>query len=60
MPRGEKLSLALNEPQEIGCSSFRFKHFLQNMHHKQKEIIETVCKTTNKKSYGPTPNKKFH
>jgi hypothetical protein len=54
------MSLALDEPQEIGCASFRFKHYLQTMHHKQKEIVETVCKTTNKKSYGPTPKKKFH
>ena len=28
MPKGPKMSLALNELQEIGCSSFTFKQFL--------------------------------
>jgi hypothetical protein len=28
MPRGAKMSLALNKTK-IGCSSFKFKHYLQ-------------------------------
>ena len=28
MPRGAKMSLALNDPHEISCSSFKFKHYL--------------------------------
>jgi len=27
--RGAKMSLAINEPHEIGCSSFKFKPYLR-------------------------------
>ena len=29
MPRGAKMSLAFNEPHEIGCSSLKFKFYLR-------------------------------
>ena len=30
IPRGAKISVDLNESHEIGCSSFKFKHYLLN------------------------------
>jgi hypothetical protein len=28
MPKDPKMSLALNKPPKIGCSSFNFKHYI--------------------------------
>jgi hypothetical protein len=46
MPRGAKMSLALNEA--IRVASYKFKHYLQACTTIGKKYI--VCKTTNKKS----------
>ena len=46
---GPKMSLALNEPHEIGWSFFKFKHHLQACTKSGKKTIDILCKTTNGK-----------
>ena len=50
VPRGPKMSSALNEPHEIGyCSSFMFTLPPSTHHHKFKKLIDIVCNTTSGK-----------
>ena len=46
---GPKMSSALNEPHEIGWSSFKFKHHLQACTKSGKKTIDILRKTTNGK-----------
>ena len=40
------------------CSSFKTQILPLSMHHKWKEIIGTICKTTDGKSYGTNSQQK--
>jgi hypothetical protein len=56
MPRGAKMSLALNELHEIGCPLFNFKHA------PQVERNDRFCmqKQSMGNNRGPPPDKKSH
>jgi hypothetical protein len=54
IPRGAKMSLALNTPTEISCS------YILIMHHKWQEISDILCRQTMKNYRDKLPIKKSY
>jgi hypothetical protein len=59
MPRRAKLSLALNEPQDISYSSCKFKHYLPAYTRTRKELLKLHAIQSMENHRGPAPDGKF-
>jgi hypothetical protein len=58
MPTGAKNEFGPQMEQiEIGCSSFKFTHYLC-IHHKRKEVIDFICKQPIEIHGALTPNRR--
>ena len=53
-----KMTLALNEPSETGCSSFIFKHYHQACTTSGKNFLTLYAKQPMENHKGPTPSRK--
>ena len=56
MPGGANMSLALNEPKQVALHSN--SNTASELAPQWKDVIRTVCKTTNRKSQGTNSNNK--